>query len=148
MKRHFWMVCLLVVGCLLGGCRPNIDKNEFLVEVKMETEKPCMSVTLALTQAGQILTTKRLNVDVNHQDKSLNFVFNKEELKNLTDLQNFAIQVYLFKDDQSESNWNLAKAVSVNGIIQFAPIYGRHYQIQVEGNNKQEYWSSWKEIKS
>ena len=63
-------------------------------------------------------------------------------------MQGFAVQIYLFTKEDHKNDWNLGNANSVNGVIQFAPIYGRTYQVRVDGNAKQEFWSSWQEVKT
>ncbi len=148
MKRRLYLLTIIISMLFLSSCTQKIKKDEFLVQLKLEMEEPVKAVSLVLTQKGEILLSKRLMVDANNKKAALDFYFNQKELTKLHDLQEFAIQVYLFKKDASEQKWSLQKAQSVNGIIQFAPIYGRHYEIKVDGNNKQEYWSSWKEIRS
>ncbi|MBW9212051.1 MULTISPECIES: hypothetical protein [Terrabacteria group] len=147
MKRYFLAILTFICAICLIACSKKVGKDEFLVQVSLKVQNPPHSVMLVLTENGQMLTKKRVEVDVNHPEKLLYFYFNRQELKALKNMQGFAIQAYLFKTDDSKNNWNLGNAESVNGVIQFAPIYSRTYEILVEGNAKQEFWSSWQEVK-
>lgn len=148
MKRHLSLFLIFVCTICLIGCSRTVGKDEFLVQLSLNVQEPVHSVTMVLTENGQILTKKRMEVDVNYKDRLLYFYFNRKELKALKDVQGFAVQIYLFTKEDHKNDWNLGNANSVNGVIQFAPIYGRTYQVRVDGNAKQEFWSSWQEVKT